>query len=116
MIVERCAPTEIHGIDPSAGQIAFARGRAGSSIAQYHLGDAEALPFPDNHFDAATMALVLFFVPDPAKSLAEMIRVVRPGGIVAVYMWDMLDGGFPIEPLLIELRAAGATVPMPPRH
>jgi ubiquinone/menaquinone biosynthesis C-methylase UbiE len=35
------------------------------------------------------MALVIFFVPDPAEGVAEMARVVRPGGIVAAYAWDM---------------------------
>ena len=66
-----------------------------------------ALPFPDDRFDAATMALVIFFVPDPAKGVAEMARVVRPGGIAAAYAWDILGGGFPQEPLRIELRAMG---------
>ena len=41
------------------------------------------------------MALVIFFVPDPAKGVAEMARVVCPGGTVATYAWDMLGGGFP---------------------
>ena len=43
------------------------------------------------------MPLVIFFVPDPAKGVAEMARVVRPGGIVAAYAWDMAGGGFPYE-------------------
>ena len=42
------------------------------------------LPFPDDSFEAAVMALVIFFVPDPAKGVAEMARVVRPGGFVAL--------------------------------
>ena len=45
------------------------------------------------------MALVLFFVPNPAKGVAEMARVVKPGGTVAAYAWDMLGGGFPQEPI-----------------
>ena len=40
-----------------------------------------ALPFPRSAFDAAIMALVIFFVPNPAKGVAEMTRVVRPGGM-----------------------------------
>src|SRR6516165_2347198 len=73
-----------------------------------------ALPFPVDAFDAATMALVIYFVPDPAKGVAEMARVVRSGGIVAAYAWDMLGGGIPLEPIRIEMRAMGLTVLSPP--
>ena len=56
-----------------------------------------ALPFGDDSFDAAVMALVLFFVPEPAQGVAEMARVVRPGGLVAAYLWDFGGGGFPFS-------------------
>ena len=93
LLVERCAPVEVQGIDPSEGQLAFARTRPASRVAEFRQGDAMALPFPADRFDAAVMALVLVFVPDPAKGIAEMVRVVSPGGTVATYMWDMLGGG-----------------------
>ena len=80
LLVERCAPAEVQGIDPSEGQLAFARTRSTSRVAEFRQGDAMALPFPAGRFDAAVMALVLIFVPDPAKGIAEMARVVRPGG------------------------------------
>jgi len=115
LLVERCAPAEIQGIDPSEGQLAFARTRPASRIAQFQIGDALALPFADDRFDAAVMALVLVFVPDPAKGVGEMARVVRPGGAVAAYMWDMLGGGFPLDPILEEMRAMGLSPPRPPR-
>jgi ubiquinone/menaquinone biosynthesis C-methylase UbiE len=73
-----------------------------------------ALPFFEKRFDAAVMALVLFFVPEPARGVAEMVRVVRPGGTVAAYVWDMLGGGFPFEPIYAELRAVGVVPPLPP--
>ena len=60
------------------------------------------------------MALVIFFVPDPAKGVAEMVRVVRPGGKVAAYAWDNLGGGFTLEPIRIELRAMGLKPLDPP--
>jgi len=73
-----------------------------------------ALPFDPQRFDAAVMALVIFFVPDPAKGVAEMARVVRRGGFVAAYGWDVLGGGFPFDPIWLETRAAGVMPPLPP--
>jgi SAM-dependent methyltransferase len=73
-----------------------------------------ALPFPDDTFDAAVMPLVIFFVPDPARGVAEMARVVCRGGTVAAYAWDMVGGGFPYEALHDEMRGLGVEVPEPP--
>ena len=66
MIVDRCAPVSVQGIDPLRGQLAFARTRPASRARAVSQGDAMALPFPDDTFDAAVMPLVIFFVPDPA--------------------------------------------------
>jgi ubiquinone/menaquinone biosynthesis C-methylase UbiE len=115
LLVERCSPAAVQGIDPSEGQLAFARTRPASRLAKFHQGDAMALPFADGSFDAAVMALVLVFVPDPAKGVSEMVRVVRPGGAVATYMWDMLGGGFPLDPIILEMQAMGIVPPRPPR-
>jgi ubiquinone/menaquinone biosynthesis C-methylase UbiE len=71
-LVERCAPASVDGIDPAAGQLAYARARPAARIAQFHQGDAMALPFPDDTFDVAVMPLVIFFVPEPAEGVAEM--------------------------------------------
>lgn len=98
LLVERCSPVEVQGIDPSAEQLAFARTRPAARVAKFHQGDAMALPFADGSFDAAVMALVLVFVPDPARGVSEMVRVVVPGGTVMTYMWDMLGGGFSARP------------------
>ena len=114
MLVERCAPASIHGIDPSEAQLTFARTRPAARGAQYRLGDAMALPYPNDTFDAAVMALVIFFVLDPPKGVAEMARVVCPGGIVAAYAWDMAGGGFPYATLQAEMRAMGSAVLVPP--
>src|SRR3954469_19632463 len=72
MLVERCVPLSVQGIDPSEGQLAYARTRPASRVAQFRQGDAMALPFPDHVFDAAVMPLVIFFVPDPTKGVTEM--------------------------------------------
>jgi SAM-dependent methyltransferase len=114
MVVDTCAPISVEGIDPSEAQLAYARTRPASRVAHFRQGDAMALPFPDDTFDAAVMPLVIFFVPDPAMGVAEMSRVVCPSGIVTAYAWDMVGGGFPYEPLHDEMRALGAAVPEPP--
>jgi ubiquinone/menaquinone biosynthesis C-methylase UbiE len=114
LLFERCAPTEVEGIDPSAAQLVYARTRLANAPAQFRQGDAMALPWPDGAFDAAAMALVIFFVPDPAKSVAEMARVVRPGGSVSSYAWDILGGGFPFAALQEEVAALGTPPLWPP--
>ncbi len=115
LLVQRCAPAEAYGVDPAPAQIAFARNRPAARIAQFHEGDAMLLPFPADKFDVATMALVIFFVPDPEKGVAEMARVVRPGGVVSSYAWDVPGGGFPMEPIRAQMRAMGLTPMGPPR-
>lgn len=118
LLSERCAPSRLEGIDPSAEQLEFALARAASAPVAFPLafrqGDAMSLPYPDGAFDAAVMPLVIFFVPDPAKGLAEMARVVRPGGSVSAYAWDMYGGGFPYASLIAEMKAMGIAVPAPP--
>ena len=112
LLAQRCAPAEIQGIDPSEAQFAFARTRPALRETTFLRGDAMALPFETDRFDAAVMALVLFFVPDPAKGVAEMARVVCPGGTVSTYLWIAGEG--PPAPFTVELAAFGATVARPP--
>src|SRR5262245_48132695 len=114
LLVEKCSPTEVRGTDPSEGQLDFARKRPAARLAKFDRGDAMALPFPAKTFDAAIMALVIFFVPDPAKGVAEMVHVTRPGGMVAAYAWDILGGGFTLEPIRIEMRTMGIKSLDPP--
>jgi SAM-dependent methyltransferase len=112
-LAERCAPASIHGVDPSEAQLSFARARPVLRSADFRKGDAMALPFSDGTFDAAVMALVIFFVPQPGLGVTEMARVVAPGGIVCAYAWDM-RGGFAHAALHEEMRAMGVDVPRPP--
>ncbi len=74
-----------------------------------------ALPFDDSTFDVAVMPLVICFVPEPATGVAEMARVVRPGGTVAAYIWELEGAGFPYESLHEAIRGRGLVVPDPPR-
>jgi len=114
LLQARCAPAAIDGIDPSEAQIAYARQRPVGQCATFRLGDAQSLPYPNAGFDAAVMALVIFFVPDPAKAVAEMARVVRPGGSVSAYVWDVPGGGLPMAPIQAAMRAVGLNSPLPP--
>lgn len=114
LIAAQAAPTSLDGIDPSAGQLAYARAQPSLRHARFHEGDAMALPFGTASFDVAVMPLVIFFVPAPARGVAEMVRVVAPHGVVAAYAWDMPGGGFPYHLLLTEMRAMGLDVPEPP--
>ena len=114
LLASRCEPAALTGIDPSEGQLAYARQRTDTPGATYLQGDAMALPVADAGFDAAVMALVLFFVPDPARGVAEMVRAVRPGAVVSAYAWDILGGGFPLAPLGKEMRGLGIEALMPP--
>jgi SAM-dependent methyltransferase len=113
VLIARCAPAAVSGIDPSEGQLSYARTRPGAKFAEFRAGDAQALPYPDGSFDAAAMALVISFVPDPIKAVTEMMRVVRPGGWVASYMWDLPGGGIPVEPVLRALKSLDVAVPIP---
>jgi ubiquinone/menaquinone biosynthesis C-methylase UbiE len=111
LLIARCAPTMVDGIDPSEDQIAYARKRQGAEHARLRRGNALALPYNDDEFDAATMALVISFVPDPIKAVSEMSRVVTPGGTVAAYMWDLTgDKGFTQWPLIAALHRMGLEV------
>ena len=114
LLVDRVGPSSILGVDPSDAQLDYARKRHTAGIAQFAKGDAMALPVADASFDAAVMALVIFFVPQPPKGVAEMVRAVRPGGLISAYAWDLLGGGFPIHAIHEELLALGLPSPLPP--
>jgi len=113
-IVARCAPAMVMAIDPSEEQLAFARTRTGAKTATFQIDDAHKLSFGDSTFDVAVMALVLAFLPDAAKAVAEMARVVRSGGWVAAYMWDIQKGGAPTTPIYTAIESLGSTLPVRP--
>jgi SAM-dependent methyltransferase len=113
-IIARCAPATVMAIDPSNEQLAFARTRPGAKMAKFLTDDAQKLSFGNAAFDVAIMALVLAFLLDPAKAVAEMARVVRPGGWVATYMWDIQNGGAPTTPIYTAIESLGSTVPVRP--
>lgn len=115
LLFERAGAAHVEGVDPSKGQLAYAEARLRGRNVALRASSATELPFPDAAFDAAAMAHVIFFVPEPERGVAEMVRVVRPGGLVCAYAWDILGGGFPTEPVADALRAVGIDPPRPPR-
>jgi ubiquinone/menaquinone biosynthesis C-methylase UbiE len=105
-IAERQAAAQVQGVDLSPAYVDHARRRhhAEPRLA-FDVGDACALAFPDARFDAVLSLLVLHFVPQPERAVAEMRRVARPGGVVAATVWDA-RGGFVANRLFWDTAAA----------
>ena len=79
-------PGELHGIDMEESQIELARSvvaAGGRDNATFHVGDITDMPFEDGYFDVAHCHNVLMHIPDTGAALAEVKRVLKPGGILA---------------------------------
>jgi demethylmenaquinone methyltransferase / 2-methoxy-6-polyprenyl-1,4-benzoquinol methylase len=105
------------GVDQSAEMLAAGRERvenAGlASRIELREGRAEELPFADAAFDALTFTYLLRYVDDPAATMHELVRVVRPGGTVAMLEFGLPHGGWrPLWELYVRavLPAAGLAV------
>jgi SAM-dependent methyltransferase len=92
-VARRVPVRAICGIDFSRAYIDYARRRSDDSRIEFHVGDACRLPFPDATFDRVLALLVLHFVAEPERAVAEMCRVARPGATMAAAVWDA-RGGF----------------------
>jgi SAM-dependent methyltransferase len=92
----------VTGIDATEPFVVAARARSTDPRISFDFGDARALPYADASFDRAYSSLVLQFVPDTNKAVAEMCRVVRPGGTVAAAVWDYY-GGQPFTRILWDI-------------
>jgi len=87
-IVTRCSPDAIVGVDRSEEYLRFARARVTDPRVSFRPGDAQALPVKDAEHDIVVSGLMLNFVPDQPRAVAEMKRALVPGGTVAAYVWD----------------------------
>jgi SAM-dependent methyltransferase len=91
VIFEHGLPNAIKGIDTSADFIAYAKVHVDSARVTFEVGDAQALPMDSARFDVVVSGLVLNFMPEPQRAVAEMARVARLGGEVVAYVWDYVD-------------------------
>ena len=109
-LAQAVEPGELHGIDMEASQIQMARAAAtagGHGNATFHTGDVTALPFDNDSFDVAHCHAVLMHVPDTRAVLAEAMRVVKPGGIIAAR--EMIGDATFMAPEVGDLDGAMAT-------
>jgi len=83
-------PGAVVGVDPSPSFVAACRQR--HADVDVRVGAAEDLPVDDASFDRALAQLVIHFVTDAPRSIAEMRRTVRPGGLVGVCVWHGTEG------------------------
>lgn len=90
-IVDRCRPRTVIGLERSAAFVATARSAVPAATG-FAVADALSLPVRDAVFDIAVSGLMLNFLAEPADSVREATRAVRPGGLVAAYVWDYADG------------------------
>jgi SAM-dependent methyltransferase len=102
-LLDANAAAQVHGVDVSPAYVAEAQRRVGQR-ATFAEGDACALALPDASFDHVLSLLVLHFVPQPARAIAEMRRVCRPGGTVAAAVWDA-RGGYVVNRMFFDTAA-----------
>lgn len=106
VLAARFGETEVAGVDPSASFVEAAASRF--PWADLRHGTAEALPFDDDLFAATLAELVVHFMTDAAAGVREMARVTRPGGVVAVCVWDFAGGRAPQSRFFESLRTVKA--------
>lgn len=92
----------VAGVDPGSGMLAVAK-ELGPGI-EWKEGTAESLPYPDASFDAVVSQFGLMFFSDRGRALGEMLRVLKPGGRLAVAVWERLENSeaYTIEVALLE--------------
>jgi SAM-dependent methyltransferase len=92
-VLSQCKPRSLVAVDPSEGFVATARRNVPEGRAEFKVGDAQNLDLATASRDVVVSALVLNFVPDKPKALAEMKRVARREGTIGFYVWDYPGGG-----------------------
>jgi SAM-dependent methyltransferase len=88
VVLAKADPSKIIGVEPSAGYLERAQASIKDPRVEFYVGDAQSLPLGDHQVDTVVSGLVLNFIPDKRRALAEMQRIVVPGGTIALYVWD----------------------------
>ncbi|EHR06312.1 methylase involved in ubiquinone/menaquinone biosynthesis [Bradyrhizobium sp. WSM471] len=104
-ILKRASTAQISGIDFSSAYVEHASRSNPRKQAQFSVGDVCALPYDDATFDHVLSLLVLHFVPDTSKAVAEFRRVARPGATIGAAVWDA-RGGFVAARIFFDTAAA----------
>jgi SAM-dependent methyltransferase len=107
-LATRVGSSNVTAVDPSEPFVDAVRKRhPGVTVLR---ASAEALPFADGSFDAALAQLVVHFMAEPVGGLREMLRVTRPGGVVAASVWDYGGERSPISPFWAAARSVDPAV------
>lgn len=102
VFARRFGVSEVAGVDPSPSFVEAAAERF--HLADIRHGTAEALPFDDDIFAATLAELVFHFMTDAAAGAREMVRVTKPGGVVAACVWDLENDRAPYSPFAVAAR------------
>ena len=121
-ILRRSKTANITGIDISEAYVEYAARELLDPRVSFKAADLNALPMPDETFDYVVSQLVLNFVPNTSVALSELSRILRPGGRIAVSIWDVrgglvfnrffLDTAAMLDPEANELRKKNFTRPL----
>jgi len=91
-LAEAIPSVRVTGVDPSPAYVLHAQGRTSTDRVRFVVGSALALEMAAASFDRALSLFAMNFVPDATRALRELIRVTRPGGVVAAAVWDYGEG------------------------
>lgn len=109
VVVGRVGVDQVAAVDPSEPFVTSLQARYPAMVVRR--GSAEELPFPDQQFDAVLAQLVVHFMTDPVRGIAEMARVAVPGGVVAANVWDHAGGAGPLAAFWSAVRSLDPDAP-----
>lgn len=91
-LLRRFVACTVVGVEPAEAYVSYCREAFSDDRLSFEVGNASAIPYADNCFDATLSLLILQEVTDVPRALSEMRRVTRPGGSVVASQWDFANG------------------------